>query len=236
MSDPISIVYWLYPPSDPCRKHLAYTCEHVNAQLPLLKKHMPGSYRVVCVTDEPDGLDPSVNVVPMPCDDGPEESQDKRFPRCYRKLWNFSWDARHIFGRRILSLDLDGFPVRSLAPIVERPEDLVVWRRNRFIMGGVYLLTTGTHTGVWHEFDFVSSPRILREHNLPESDQGWLTYMVPRVTPHFGPEVYLPPAGIDTGLPETAALVSFGTQEKPWMKAAQIRHPWISEHYEVAHA
>lgn len=230
-----TVVYWLWKPSDVLTRPRTYTTEHVNAQLPLLKKHMSGSYQVVCITDDPDGLDPSVHALEMPCDDGPVEAKDPRFPRCYRKLWNFSFEARRL-GMRILSLDVDGFPVRSLAPVVERDEDLVVWRNNRLIMGGVYLLKTGTHTRVWHDFDFIESPRILRDERLPESDQGWMTYKLPRVTPHFGPEVYMPPLGRERGLPETAALVSFGTPEKPWMKAAQIRHPWIAEHYEVAHA
>jgi hypothetical protein len=230
-----TVVYWLWKPSDALSRPRTYTAAMVNAQLPLLKKHMVGSYKVVCVTDDPTGLDLSINAIDMPCDDGPVEATDKRFPRCYRKLWNFSFEAR-VLGRRILALDVDGFPVRCMAPVLERDEDLVVWRHERFIMGGVYLLTTGTRTAIWHQFDFVDSPRILREHGLPESDQGWLTHMVPRVTPHFGPEVFLPPLGRDKGLPDTAALVSFGTPEKPWMKAAQIRHPWIAEHYEVAHA
>jgi hypothetical protein len=228
-----TVTYWLWKANE--RRPREYTAEHVNAQLPLLKKHMSGSYKVVCITDDPTGLDLSINAIAMPCDDGPVEAEDPRFPRCYRKIWNFSFEAR-VLGHRILSLDLDGFPVRKLAPIVERDEDLVVWRHERRILGGVYLLKTGTHTAVWHDFDFVDSPRILRDAGLQESDQGWLTYKLPRVTPHFGPEVYLPPLGRDTGLPETAALVSFGTPEKPWMKAAQIRHPWIAEHYEVAHA
>jgi hypothetical protein len=230
-----TVTYWLWNEDEGLHHPRKYTAAHVNAQLPLLKKHMSGSYQVVCITDDPTGLDPSINAIEMPCDDGPVEASDKRWPRCYRKIWNFSFDARRL-GKRILSLDVDGFPVRSLAPIVERDEDLVVWRNKRFIMGGVYLLKTGTRTQIWHEFDFIESPRILREHGLPESDQGWLTHMVPRVTPHFGPEVYSPPLYGDTALPETAALLSFGTSYKPWMKAAQIRHPWIAEHYEVAHA
>jgi hypothetical protein len=228
-----TVTYWLWKANE--RRPREYTAAHVNAQLPLLKKHMSGSYQVACITDDPTGLDPSINAIEMPCDDGPVEAEDPRWPRCYRKLWNFSFSAR-VLGRRILALDVDGFPVRSLAPIVERDEDLVVWRNGKLILGGVYLLKTGTRTQVWHSFDFVDSPRILRDAGLPESDQGWLTYALPRVTPHFGPEVFLPPLGRDRGLPETAALVSFGTPEKPWMKAAQIRHPWIAEHYEVAHA
>jgi hypothetical protein len=229
-----TVTYWLWKPSDALTRPRTYTAEHVNAQLPLLKKHMCGSYKVVCITDDTAGLDPSIEAIEMPCDDGPVEAEDRRYPRCYRKIWNFSFEAR-LLGKRILSLDVDGFPVRSLAPIVERDEDLVVWRHGRQILGGVYLLKTGTRTQVWHQFDFVDSPRILRDAGLPESDQGWLTYSLPRITPHFGPEVYVPPLGRDTGLPETAALVSFGTPEKPWMPAARVRHPWINDHYGVAH-
>lgn len=234
----ITIVYWLYEDVRArARDRRVYTAEQVNAQLPMLDRHMPGPFQVVCITDDPTHLNLRIEALEMPCDDGPVEPDDDRFPPCFRKLWNFSKDAKRLIGGRILSLDIDSLITRRTSPIIERAEDLVVWR-NRYgrILGGCYLLESGTHTEVWDDFDFTKSPDVLKYHSLEMSDQGWLNWKLPRCIPTFGPEVWLPSLGGPRDLPESAAIVSFGQPEKPWMPAAQQRWPWIKQHYEVANA
>lgn len=232
MNEPISIVYWLYPDPDGYRR---YTVEHVNAQLPMLKKHCDVPYRVVCVTDHADGLDPSINVIPDPIrTDGPVD-KTHRYPPCMRKLWNFSKEAC-VLGKRIWSLDIDGLFCRNVRPLLEREEDLVVWRNTAGkIMGGAYLLTTGTHQHVWNLYDPVESPRVLRSIGFQQSDQGWLNYTLPRSTPSWRDGLH-EARTYKPDLPATARLVSFVGDSKPWMPAAQQRYPWIKQHYEVANA
>lgn len=234
----ITIVYWLYADTRArAREKRVYTAEQVNAQLPMLDRHMPGSYRVVCITDDPTHLDMRIEALRMPCDDGPVEPQDDRFPPCFRKLWNFSEEAQQLIGGRILSLDIDSLITKDTSPVIEREEDLVVWRNwYGVILGGCYLLKTGKHTKVWEDFNFFDSPELLRREHLAQSDQGWLNWMLPRCTPSFGPEVWLPSISGSRDLPESAAIVSFSQPAKPWMPLAQARYPWIKQHYEVANA
>lgn len=233
MSDPISIVYWLYPDPD---GHRRYTAEHVNAQLPMLKKHCSVSHRVVCVTDHPDGLNPHIEVVPDPVRSDGAVEKNWRYPPCTRKLWNFS-DAARVLGKRILSLDVDGLFCRRIDPLLEREEPLVVWRNpGGKIMGGAYLLTTGSHTHVWNLYDPQSSPQILQALGFQQSDQGWLNYTLPRSTPSwdgglFEARPYRPQ------LPPDARIVSFAGETKPWMDYARMTYPWLNDHYpQVAHA
>lgn len=233
----ISVVYWLY--RDPIvlvGGPRVYKPEYVNAQLPMLRRHCSVPYRVVCVTDCTDGLDSSIEVIAPPVtDDGPVVSRDPRYPRCYRRLWNFSEAARAL-GDRILALDIDSLIVRDIAPLVERDEDLVVWRAppdSAIVLGAAYLLRTGTHTHIWTSFDFERSPQELLRVGRAQSDQGWLNYMLPSSVPAWteADGMYLPPLGDPRPLPETARIVSFGTLHKPWMKRAHAEHPWIVEHY-----
>ncbi len=229
----ISIVYWLYK-DEFCAR--SYRAEHVNAQLPMLRRHCHIPYRVVCVTDMPEGLDPSITVIPAPVHgDGPVHSTDKRYPRCYRRLWNFSAEAK-VLGDRILSLDIDSLVCDSIGPMLDRKEDLVIWKNtNGVTLGAAYLLRTGTYKFVWDSFRATMSPYELAAKGLQQSDQGWLNYILPRNTPAWTEldGLHCPRANLagEYPLPVTARLVSFGGPEKPWMDAAKARFPWIKNHY-----
>lgn len=236
--EPLTVAYWLYQdPAPLVRGPRNYTAAHVNAQLPMLARHCPQPYRVVVITDETDGLDSSVEVFPAPIkDDGPPESRPSRYPTCFRRLWNFS-DAARALGPRILAGDLDTLYVRDLSPLLERDDDLTVWRSpTGHIAGAAYLLNTGTHSHVWDLFDFVDGPKMLDRMRQQHSDQGWLNFTLPLSTPSWreADGVYCPPLNGRRELPETARLVSFGGPDKPWMPAALERYEWIQHHYEVA--
>lgn len=235
--EPLTLVYWLYSDPAPLVKGPRnYTAEHVNRLLPQLRRHCPRPYTVAVITDEPDGLDSSVEVFPAPIkDDGPSSPTDRRYPTCFRRLWNFS-EAAQSLGPRILAGDLDSLYVRDLGPMLERAEDLVVWRSPaNIIAGAAYLLRTGTHRQVWDSFDFVESPRLLDRFRLQHSDQGWLNYSLPLSTPAWREldGAYCPPLGGRRDLPEHARLVSFGGPDKPWSPAAYERYEWIRETYEA---
>lgn len=229
----LSIVYWLYRDAQNDR---GFRVEQVNAQLPMLAKHCGVPFRVVCVTDMRDGLDRRIEVVSPPVkDDGPMAALALAAPRCYRRLWNWSREARAALGERILALDIDTVLLRDITPLIERPEDLVVWRYHGIVMGGAYLLRTGTHPEVWEQFDFTRSPVQLAERHYRPSDQGWLNYALPRDTPVWDEGLHLlVRQNADEPPPESARLVSFGGVPKPWSRDAEKRYPWLAAHYSVS--
>lgn len=231
----VSIVYWLYrDASFPARTYLA---EYVNAHLPMLKRYCHVPYRVVCVTDDPTGLNPKIEAVPMPvASDGDVNSKDPRFPRCYRRLWNWSKDAK-LLGERIFSLDVDSVLVNNITPLLEREENLVVWRRADLILGGAYLLRTGTFSHVWENFRFDTSPLELASAGRAQSDQGWLNHMLTPLPEGVGvwtedDGMRLEPSMRTQRLnPEGTRIVSFGGPHKPWMKSAHQRYPWLARYW-----
>lgn len=234
----LTIVYWLWK-DDRLLLHKdgprprVYLAEHVNAQLPMLRKYMVGSYRVVCVTDDPTGLDPSIEVVPMPCGDLDYIDGQVRFPSCTRKLWMFSKEAARVIGGRVLCLDVDGVIVGSMQRIVDRSDTFVgLEDGNGGFGGGAYLLDTGALTTVW---ELLPSPQDLKERGIPRTDQGWMTHILKETGfPKFGNEVMI--ARTNRPLPPDASVVMIATAQKPWMPECLEYYPWVADRYPVREA
>lgn len=248
----ISFVCWKWvPPQDNGRCFLS---EHVNVLRAMVARHYARPHRFICITDDPRGLDERIEVVPMPQQRfdalqnpyqerytrrGRRIPQNKRFPSCYRRLWNFSEEARAILGDRIFALDIDVIICGDLVPLTERTASFVGWCDSRFawpkVAGGAYLLTTGAHRDVWDEFDPERSPQIAKAAGLGGSDQAWMSYKL------FPPREYWSSAdgvvkinwlgqGI-TAPPNGTRLVFTGGHCPPWMPEVQRRYPWVKNHW-----
>ncbi|MGL4278915.1 MAG: hypothetical protein ACRCS0_00995 [Albidovulum sp.] len=223
----LAVVYWLYDGRD---GHRNYSAAHLNAQLPMLRRHLHTPYRVIAITDNPQGLDRSVEVFPDPVR-GDGVSIPGTHPTCLRRLWNFGVDAKAL-GKRILALDLDGLIVRDITPIVECDDDLVVWRSpSGVIQGCGYLLKTGTYRELWEGFGFWYWAKNHGQGRYGYSDQGWINHALRGIyVPDWGDQTYIPRR--PGPLPDTARIVSFD-RPKPWTAEARQQFPWISDHYEL---
>jgi hypothetical protein len=172
--------------------------EHVVQLAKLFRKHLTISHRFICVTDTPDEgwNDKGVEWIETPAaarELGALRSPEgPRFPSCYRRLWSFSEEAK-ILGDRILVMDIDAVPVGNLNHLFKRDEDFVGWRPYRDwgkklrIGGGIYLMKTGAHRGVFD--DFINSPaeaiRAAAAAGFRGSDQAWLSYKLAHRVPHY---------------------------------------------------
>lgn len=155
----ISFVCWKW--GDP-RNGRVFSSAHVNVLASMIGRHYRQAHRVVCITDDPAGLDPALVVpVAMPVTGfehliNPSEKtqrvraavparriggrviagrparEPKPFPSCYRRLWVFSPEARAVLGDRIFCIDIDVIVVGDLAPLVERSASFVGWSDERF--------------------------------------------------------------------------------------------------------
>lgn len=154
-----------------------FAARHVNVLRLALERHLHLAHEVVCVTDDPIGIDPRVRIVPMP-------GQFDQTPRCRRRMQGFSRSfCDHVLrGRRTLYLDLDVVIVDDITPIVDRPEPLVCWRVGHagVFSGSFILADTGELHGAWNRFesDPEGYPRRLHPRGVA-SDQAmlneWLT-------------------------------------------------------------
>jgi hypothetical protein len=235
----ISFVTWKWTPPG---NRPVFKSEHVNVLRAMIERNYKGPHRVICVTDEIQGLDPRIEVFPTPVRfDQLQNPLGPRFPSCYRRLWNFSKEAKKAFGPKILSIDIDVIITGDLAPLVERDDATFIgWcEKDRFfwnkVAGGVYLLKTGTHTDVWEEFDPSTSPQKASQAGMGGSDQGWMSLkLYPPKASWSHKDGLVKIKWIDHKLPlEKTRIVSTGGHVPPWSPVEQERYPWIKKYWRL---
>lgn len=109
----LSVVCW--------RWGTRYGVEFVTRLASMLRRHLHVDYELVCVTDDPAGLDGSVRVVPMPNPRGLGRA---------RRLQMFDPEFERVIAPsgRLLQFDVDCVIVNDITPLVDRREPLVVWK------------------------------------------------------------------------------------------------------------
>jgi hypothetical protein len=233
----LSVISWKWTSANGYRS--TFGPQTVNILRRMVARHYPPPHRFLCVTDDPAGLDPEVEVVPDRRDFAQLPSpHGGRNPSCYRRLRAFAPDAGESFGPRFVSLDLDCVVTGDLTPLWDRPEEFVVWgdtNPKTFYNGSMFLLTAGTRTIVWSSFDPKTSPRRAMAAGHFGSDQAWISCCLGRGQPTWTARdgVYsfrnqiLPKGG---ALPPNARIVFFHGCVDPWSKAAR-QYPWVREAY-----
>jgi len=241
MSLPTSIVTWKWKPPHGYRS--TYGPAPVNTLRRMVARHFPHPHRFVCVTDDPEGLDSEVDVVPLWNDfaDVPNPFGHPRNPSCYRRLRAFAPDIAATLGERFVSMDLDVVITADLTPLWDRSEDFVIWGDTNpapgsHYNGSMFLLTAGSRSEVWRDFHPLHSPREAKSAGCFGSDQGWISY---RLGP--GQATWTSLDGVyshrnhilpgDGHLPANARIVVLHGHQDPWDAKIQSRHRWLREAY-----
>lgn len=215
-----------------------YSAESVNTLARMIRRHYPGSHRIVCVTNDHAGIVPSIDIIPDREDFANVPSpHGAGAPSCYRRLRLFERDAGLTFGDRIVSIDLDCVITGDLSSLFEfRAEDVVGWQDPLYpnqLNGSLLLLRAGSRSLVWEEFEPAKSPRFTHDLGYRGSDQAWLSHWLreePRWTRADGVYSYR----VDRcamQLPPDARIVFFHGRTKPWDAEAK-RLPWVRYHYQ----
>jgi hypothetical protein len=218
-----------------------YLPGHVNVLARSIKRHFSSPHRFICITDETEGFDSTVEVMRLP-DEARAVAKLKtvedtaRLPSSYRRLWTFSKEAKCL-GDRVMMLDIDCVITNSIDPLFSMQDDFVgwtpstVWGRPR-IGGGTWLLRTGTRTKVWTEFS-VNAARQARQEGFRGSDQAWLSYKLGSTCARWPLEsgIYQKQdmAHYWSRLPEDARIVHFNGDSKPW---GMLNIPWIKKNWQ----
>jgi nucleoside-diphosphate-sugar epimerase len=240
----LTFVTWKWKGDDPARQ---FASEHVNVLHAMLGRHYHAPFRLICLTDDPSGLDAAIVALPLPETKAdhlpaPRQGQSKKFPACYRRLWLFSQEAT-VLGTRICQLDIDVIILEDITKMLQRKTaDFVGWADQKSfawnkIAGGLWLLNTGTHTDVWDEFNPQVSPTMAHNAGYHGSDQAWLSYKL------YPPEQvitqkdgaiklgwltkggHMPPPGIK--------MVFTSGVAPPWSQQLQLGYPWIKAHWRM---
>jgi hypothetical protein len=231
----ITFVCWLWTPIVNWKRD--YTFEQVNALERMLKQHVSAPHRLICITDDPTGI----NCETFPIWNYPTVETKPGFPNCYRRLRMFSQWATEIFGDRIVSIDLDCLIRKDITSLFTGGEDFRITKGQACLYNGsLWMLKTGSRKQVWDDFDPALSPRLAYNTRHPVtrrrffgSDQAWLSYKLPDEKVwtqedgvyHFRTSInHLP-------IPEDCRIIFFAGRKKPWHpETGQINLPIHQEY------
>lgn len=230
--------------SDPLWRHtdaFQYGPHHVRQLQKQVAKNLTVPHEFVCITDRPHMFDADKNVRAIPI------NREKHIPGTeFVKLMTFHPDGKNLIGERVLQLDLDTVIVGNIDPIVDRGEDVVVWRNpsrvpydnpsvasRPFYNGSVILHRCGTWPAVWH-FNTQMPNRTVRD------TQVWMSFVLGPNAPYWDQSdgIYrlgredTPGSGIVGDLPANARIVSFvGSEHKPWLPKVRQANRWLEQYW-----
>ena len=156
-----------------------YSPEYVNRLHNMVRRHLHRPFRFVCLTDDAQGIDPGIEVKPIPPIGFDEFDQRKpwTFGHGWLKLTSFAKPLYDLEGRTLF-LDLDIVIVDSLDPFFDQPGEFVVikeWdKKDGTGNTSVYLFTVGAHVDA---LDHLRSgyPKVVEEvRNEQEFITGFL--------------------------------------------------------------
>jgi hypothetical protein len=226
---------------DPAAKHNAkyeYKSDDVRRLKRAVAKHLTVPHEFAVITDRPHMFDGDRDIRPIPIDwtkhvDG----------RCFVRLMTFHPKGAELIGERVLQIDLDTLIVGNMDPLVDRDEDVVLWRNpsripwDKPVMPGRPYYNTsmvmhrcGTLPHVWEKFK--------PEHPIVRDDQWWLSELLGPDMPYWDGShgVYrlgradTPGSGVVGELPENARVVTFpGSEGKWWEQSVAAANPWIKD-------
>lgn len=221
--------------------------EHVVILRNMVARHLTVPHEFVCVCDTEDkarDLD-QFGIRALPLD------MTKHVPgTCFVRLMLRHPMMGAFLGRRVLNLDVDICIVGNIDHIANRHEENVWWENPNFkpgnrrapIQTSIQLLTTGTLTHLWSEFDPKITPQWVNRR-YGGAEQAWVSEML-----NAGPNVRTldqsdgiygamrvfrgeEGEGVNGQLPANASIVSFPGDRAPWQSEVQEQFPWLKEHY-----
>lgn len=188
MADP-NFVTWLWRAPDGgstmygAKK--AFVADHVNRMASMIRRNWPGfSGRILCVTDQPEGIDPGVETIPI-------WSDLRQYGKCYLRLRAFDPAMAAVLGEDIISIDLDAVITNDLRPLFENEtEPFRIWKIKREsrseLCGSMWRLRIGYRPDVFTAFDPEVALQLRYTHGLIGSDQAWMAYTLGNDVPGWG--------------------------------------------------
>lgn len=202
-----------------------YRAEHVNVLQRMLATHLRMPHRLVCVTDDPAGIE--CETVPL----WSEPNVQRAGPNCYRRLRLFSQDAAQTFGERVLSIDLDCVILDDITPLITDEDFRIVRGRSARYNGSMWLHLCGTRTFLWDEFDAKTSPKAASRY--VGSDQAWISHRCGEEAAWDKADGVYHYTLLDkrAPLPSNARIVFFAGAMKPWSYALKREQRPLWEEY-----
>lgn len=219
-----------------------FSAKHVNILRSMVERNYPYPHRFNCITDQTEGFDPRIRIIPLWDDEKTRESiYGPDTPACYRRLKAFDPTMEHVIGPRFVSIDMDAVITGDLSDVWNRPEPFVIWgetNRRTPYNGSMWMMDAGARKLVWERY--VKNPELAirraRGAGFFGSDQAWMNYALgpneARWTRDDGVFSYRQHLKADNyKLPKEAKIVFFEGLYDPWNPVTQRNCPWIKDHY-----
>lgn len=237
-----NIVCWKWKfipdPSRPKKTGSHFCADHVNKLSNMLRRHVDIDYRLICITDDPEGISKEVEIIPLW-----KELNDK--PGCWRRLKIFSKEMKKLIGERIISIDLDCVILDNITDILEREEEFLIWgehTRKAPYCCSFFMFDAGCRSFLWDEFDYNSFPR--DRYRPLGTDQAWVNNklypkekMITSEDGVYNFNALFPKRrrsrgkGFKYNLPANARLIFFNGRDDPSNKKIQSDCPWVQENW-----
>lgn len=237
----LSFVCWKWKPIRGYRSK--FEGEHVNILRRMIARNYHAPFKFTCITDDPAGIDPDIQVIPLwdefsaipsPHDHGPRRVN----PSCYRRLRMFRRDAAEWLGDRICSIDLDTVITADITAMMQRPEAFIIYGDTHPTSpynGSLILFDAGCRPQLYEDFHPQQSPALALKKGYYGSDQAWIGACLgpdeAKWTRRDGVYSYRNELGPHhRELPPNAKIVVFHGHTDPDHPDAQA-HEWVRLHY-----
>jgi len=150
----LHVCAWKWDNGIPNKKGIRFSAQHVNTLGSMLKRHLHTDYEFCCITDDPEGIDKDIRIIPIWND-----YLDKG--GCWTRLKMFDASMKDIIGERFVSIDLDCVIVDDITPILTCIDDFRIWGehwRKSPYCGSLWIMDAGCRSEVWTEFDMSDYP------------------------------------------------------------------------------
>lgn len=227
--------------------------DKVNVWAAMLRRNCGLELDVACVTDCPEGIDPSIRIIPLPTFNATQGisvrqwSEHAGAPQCYRRLSMFREDAAEIFGaERFVSMDLDVVIKSRVDPLFDHDCDFVMFKgtsRARPYNGSMLQMTAGARSAVWDAF--AKDPQgiaLTARKKYIGSDQAIISLVLGK-----GEETWGVSDGVEAygggfmrrygrhprrmQVPDEVKIVFFPGPTKPWQLLDSIG--FVNEHWQI---
>lgn len=211
-----------------------YPARYVNTMARMVCRNLRLDHEIVCITDDPGGIDSDIRVLPI-WSDLPYTAVG-----CFGRLIAFSKRFADILGNdRFVSMDVDCVVTGDLTPLFDVPDDLRLASGIHYIPcrynGSMFLHRCGTRPRI---FDRFSAERIGEWGYTPSgvklgTDQAWIAHASPNEpvwTPADGVYGFNKPGWPRDGrLPANARVIFFPGSADPESPDVLHANPWIED-------
>lgn len=226
--------------SIPSQLMMNFNSEHVNIFYDMIDRNLKIPHRNVCVTDDPIGLDKSIERIEL-------WDKCRSLGGCYNRLYVFSEDMKYLIGDRLLCCDLDMVIVDDITPIITKFDnnDFVYYKMRgpngtgSRMNNSMFMMNAGARSFVWERFNNDTEAAINAAKSTgPGTDQAWCNYILDlNYEAHWSMDDCIYDMRLDFVEPQRinlindARIVMFPGPRSPCMKDFQDKYPWIKQHY-----